>query len=102
MKMQKANVHIIREAVILLLRRNGYSVIEATDKWDRVYSVQYQQATPNVTHVWHIGGQALEFIKIDTSERAEPVQEQASSGLLAWVVAFALLTIATIGVIVIF
>lgn len=99
--MQRANVHIIREAVILLLRQSGYSVIEAVDKWDRVYSPQYYQATPNVTHVWHIGGQALEFIKVETSEPIEQVQEQASPKLLAWTVAFALLGLFTLALIVI-
>jgi hypothetical protein len=89
------NIHIIRESVILLLRRNGYSVIEATDKWDRVYSVQYSQATPNVPHIWHFGEYELEFIKTGDSEPIEQVQTQASSGLLAWVVAFALLTLFT-------
>jgi hypothetical protein len=95
------NIHIIRESVILLLRRNGYSVIEAVDKWDRVYSLQYNQATPNVPHIWRFGEYELEFIKTGNTEPIEQVQTQASPKLLAWVVAFALLTLFTCALLVI-
>jgi hypothetical protein len=73
--MKTNNVHVIREAVIMLLRRNGHSVIEAVDQWDRVYSVQYEKASPNVTHCWIIGEYTFEFTKVG-EPKVSPVQAE--------------------------
>ncbi len=73
--MKVTSIRIIREDVILLLRRSGYSVVEAVEKWDNVYSAQYYKAKPGVQHTWLIGDYTIEFTKsaeITTAEIEEP------------------------------
>jgi hypothetical protein len=99
------NIHVIRENVILLLRRSGYSVIEATEQWDSVYSKQYFRALPGHKYTWHIGQYTFEFTK-QKGENVDPLaliaqaheeaqQLEASSKLRAWVIGFALATLLT-------
>jgi hypothetical protein len=56
-------IHTIRVVVIGLLQKSGHTLIEATQKWDSIYSKQYRDAKPNVTHAWVIGRYTFEFIK---------------------------------------
>jgi hypothetical protein len=77
MSMIATQIRTIREEVILLLRKSGHSVIEAIEKWDRVYSVQYAQAQPGITHTWHIGDYEFEFTKQATKINALQAITQA-------------------------
>ena len=61
--MLATNIHTIRVSVIALLKKAGYTPIEATQRWDTTYSRQYKDAPPNVIHAWVIGDYKLEFIK---------------------------------------
>lgn len=57
----KSTVH---QSVVTLVRRQGYSPIEAERQWDSIYSKQYEQAAPGTTHTWKIGQYDFEFTKV--------------------------------------
>ena len=54
---------IIRKNVIALLRKAGYSPIEAVNRWDKAYKPYIEQAAPNTTHILIVGEYQVEFIK---------------------------------------
>jgi hypothetical protein len=54
----------IHQSVVALLKRAGYSPIEAERLWDTVYSKQYTQAPAGVTTTWVIGEYTFEFTKV--------------------------------------
>ena len=72
--MKATHKSTIHQAVVALIRRQGYSPIEAERQWDRVYSEQYDRAVPGVSHVWKIGQYDFEFTKVFEGRDVDPLQ----------------------------
>jgi hypothetical protein len=99
-----ATVPTIHKSVVFLLKKSGYGSLEAERLWDSVYSVQFQQAKPNVPHTWVIGEYSIEFTK--RTQETEPIEVTAApdtgrGGGVIVLLLLSLIVLAVVGVIVI-
>ncbi len=105
-QMKTSHIRTIRENVIYLLRVSGYTVIEAVDLWDKVYSRDYELSKPGIKHAWHIGEYTFEFTKVSTdqpvTEPAQEVQTKSGSQVLTWLAVITAIIIVTGAIIYLF
>jgi hypothetical protein len=109
--MKATSEKTVHDAVIVLLRKAKHSPIQAEAKWDSVYSRQYHDAKPGVTHRWIIGAYTFEFVKqapaidlVDVIAQASQEAHNLETGsrINAWVATIAVIVILIAAWVVIF